>query len=281
MKVVTVFTAMLLLSTATVADTIARCDGCGNVQMEATALLAYSVSEPTVHVVDSVNNRVRSYEVTFVTGGTGRDPLALGPEPVARLISTPADVQAGFEEAMKVLTKAKQATKIPKDTIARINGTGYVNSASDIIINRANLARVAGYLGNSPKALSLGAATKLFAKVINDVAMEITFSDGTTIQVTLRAVIRSSGVSVQLVYVEDSASTADHEKVPDSSDDFDGLQVALGGGTQGYPQFLGDLASFWDVPIVNASGSRIGGGSGSEYTCESTTTGVLCRKKLN
>ena len=98
MKVVTVFTAMLLLSTATVADTIARCDGCGNVQMEATALLAYSVSEPTVHVVDSVNNRVSSYEVTFVTGGTGRDPLALGPEPVARLIATPADVQAGFEK---------------------------------------------------------------------------------------------------------------------------------------------------------------------------------------
>ena len=252
-KVVTVFTAMLLPSTATVADTIARCDGCGNVQMEATALLAYSVYEPTVHVVDSVNNRVRSYEVTFVTGGTGRDPLALSPEPVARLISTPADVQAGFDEAMNVLTKAKQATKIPKDTIARIDGTGYVNSASDIIINRANLARVAGYLGNNPKALSLGAATKLFAKVINDVAMKITFSDG----------------------------TADHEKVPDSSDDFDGLQVALGGGTQGYPQFLGDLASFWDVPIVNASGSRIGGGSGSEYTCESTRTGVLCRKKLN
>ena len=150
---------------------------------------------------------------------------------------------------MKVLTKAKQATKIPKDTIARINGTGYVNSASDIIINRANLARVAGYLGNDPKALSLGAATKLFAKVINDVAMEITFSDGTTIQVTLRAVIRSSGVSVQLVYVEDSAITADHEKVPDSSDDFDGLQVALGGGTQGYPSSWVTWRAFGTYPL--------------------------------
>ena len=282
MRVILVFTAVLLLSTAANVDTVVRCDGCGNVQMEARALLAYSDFEPTVHVVDSVNNRVRSYRVTYVTGGTGLDPLEIGPEPTATLIATPADVQAGFDEAMKILDHAQQGTSIPADTLPRMDNTGYINSASDIIINSGNLVRVEGHLSNNFMALTQAFAVEVLNEYLEDVAMRIRFADGSTILVTLRGVLEPNGdIAIEFVYVEDSARTGNGERIPDSEDDFNGLQIALGDGTPGAPEFLEDLAAFWNIPIVNTSGTHIGGGTGNEYVCRATDTGVLCSRQVN
>lgn len=277
-----IFIFLILSSHISFADVFVRCDGCGSTQMSAKAVLTYSPYNETVHVTDSVNNRVRSYRVTITTGGSGDEPLEIGANSVATLISTPADITAGFDEAMKFLAAAQKGTEIPADTLPRIDGTGYINSVSDIIINPANLSRVEGYLQDNLLALSQAVAIEVMNEYLDDAVMRLRFGDGTSAEFTFRAVLEPNGdLRFEFVYVENSSRTADREIVPDSPDDFYGLQIALGGGDAGFPEFLGDLARFWDIPIVNSVGTHIGGGSGGEYRCRSTTTGVLCSRAIN
>jgi hypothetical protein len=248
------------------ADAFYECNNCSAYQYKQTA---YKVIPNNayygwwdVYVVDVVNNKLKRYDVSLETDPAfprGFVQFALERTPEPYYLNQFNNLIASYNE-LKSLTKNEKTFDYP-------NGSAYDLRGGN---NRAFETAVNNYIWDTGNAwfsfqAYAGSFINLLGSVFTDdlnLNVYIDFPDGTSVEMRLAGIGEDGEVVFE--YNPDSATDADGNRIPDTSEAF-----ANHYGTYNTDDSINDflrLAASYGIPITN------GGGSGGKYVVECSTS---------
>lgn len=250
------FLFFLIISKTAFADTFIDCNGCSNYASYAKNTISNTPGIYKVHVADFDNNILSSYSITVAfTGGEPGIPPYIKQ---VRAISSPSQVLSEFEGIMAIKIAMENDAKdfeVPTHIIDSV-----WDLYGDIQTQNAFLVWWSQNVTFSQHAMNLLNTVSGWANL--SFPMEIKFSDGSVIVLTLSYIIQD-GVMTNTIYEIDFERSYDafgNKLVMPASPTSDGNQpgyVNIPGGST-LQDFL-DAAARAGIPIVWGSG----GGSGS------------------